>query len=147
MNDADRQLQQLLKIGTARAGRPPAGLAGPLAALLPADAAPPEAVLWLSLGALDLWERSGFVAPDRPTPAPAQAAAPETLRACPPRAQAVLALLLRGLHPAGLEAEWLRQLLSRKPRKLAAVALANKMARIAWAVMTRGEAYRSPAAA
>ena len=46
-----------------------------------------------------------------------------------------------------LATEWLRQLLSRKPRKLAAVALANKMARIAWAVMTRGEAYRSPAAA
>ena len=110
MNDADRQLQQLLKIGTARAGRPPAGLAGPLAALLPTDAAPPEATLWLSLGALDLWERSGFVAPDQPAPAPAHAAAPETLRPCPPRAQAVLALLLRGLHPAGLEAEWLRQL-------------------------------------
>jgi transposase len=46
-----------------------------------------------------------------------------------------------------LATEWLRQLLSRKPRKLAAVALANKMARIAWAVMARGEAYRSPAAA
>jgi transposase len=46
-----------------------------------------------------------------------------------------------------LASEWLRQLLSRKPRKLAAVALANKMARIVWAVMTRGEAYRSPAAA
>lgn len=40
---------------------------------------------------------------------------------------------------------WLRQLLSRKPRKLAAVALANKMARIVWAVMTRGEVYRHPA--
>jgi len=110
MNDADRQLRQLLKIGTARAGRPPAGLAGPLAALLPADAAPPEAVLWLSLGALDLWERSGFVATDQPAPAPAHAAAPEMPRPCPPRAQAVLALLLRGLHPAGLEAEWLCQL-------------------------------------
>jgi transposase len=46
-----------------------------------------------------------------------------------------------------LASEWLRQLLSRKPRKLAAVALASKMARIVWAVMTRGEAYRSPAAA
>jgi len=46
-----------------------------------------------------------------------------------------------------LAGEWLRQLLSRKPRKLAAVALANKMARIVWAVMSRGEAYRSPAAA
>ena len=39
-------------------------------------------------------------------------------------------------------------LLSRKPRKLAAVALANKTARIVWAMMTRGETYRpQPAAA
>ena len=37
---------------------------------------------------------------------------------------------------------WLLALLARKPRKLAAVALANKMARIVWAMMTRGEAYR-----
>ena len=38
--------------------------------------------------------------------------------------------------------EWLLQLLERKPRKLAAVALANKMARIIWAMMARGETYR-----
>jgi transposase len=38
---------------------------------------------------------------------------------------------------------WLLQLLARKPRKVAAVALANKMARIVWAMMTSGEAYRS----
>jgi len=38
--------------------------------------------------------------------------------------------------------EWLRALLARKPRKLAAVALANKMARIAWALMKSGETYR-----
>jgi transposase len=37
---------------------------------------------------------------------------------------------------------WLVQLLERKPRKLAAVALANKNARIIWAMMSRGEAYR-----
>jgi transposase len=37
---------------------------------------------------------------------------------------------------------WLLQLLERKPRKVAAVALANKMARIIWAMMARGEAYR-----
>jgi transposase len=44
---------------------------------------------------------------------------------------------------------WLLSLLERRPRKLAAVALANKMARIAWAMMTSGEAYRqgSPATA
>jgi len=44
--------------------------------------------------------------------------------------------------------DWLRALLARKPRKLVAVALANKMARMAWALMTRGEVYRrSPASA
>ena len=37
---------------------------------------------------------------------------------------------------------WLLQLLQRKPRKVAAVALANKNARIIWAMMSRGEAYR-----
>jgi transposase len=40
--------------------------------------------------------------------------------------------------------DWLRALLQRKPRKVAAVALANKMARVAWALMTRGEVYRRP---
>ena len=39
---------------------------------------------------------------------------------------------------------WLIELLKRKPRKLAAVALANKMARIIWAMLTSGEAYRHP---
>jgi transposase len=38
--------------------------------------------------------------------------------------------------------DWLRALLARKPRKLAAVALANKIARIAWALMRSGETYR-----
>ena len=37
---------------------------------------------------------------------------------------------------------WLLGLLERRPRKLAAVALANKMARVVWAMMARGEAYR-----
>jgi transposase len=41
-----------------------------------------------------------------------------------------------------LATDWLLKLLQRRPRKLAAVALANKMARIAWAMMTSGEAYR-----
>ena len=41
---------------------------------------------------------------------------------------------------------WLQALLQRKPRKVVAVALANKMARVAWALMRRGEAYRRPAA-
>ncbi len=39
---------------------------------------------------------------------------------------------------------WAAKLLQRKPAKLVAVALANKAARIAWAVMTRGETYRAP---
>ena len=38
--------------------------------------------------------------------------------------------------------DWLRAILLRKPRKVVAVALANKMARVAWALMTRGEVYR-----
>jgi transposase len=42
----------------------------------------------------------------------------------------------------GRSAPWLLALLARKPKKLAAVALANKMARIAWALMRRGETYR-----
>jgi transposase len=41
-----------------------------------------------------------------------------------------------------LATEWLLKLLQHKPRKLVAVALANKMARIAWAMMKSGEAYR-----
>jgi transposase len=37
---------------------------------------------------------------------------------------------------------WLKDLLKRKPPKLAAVALANKMARIAWKLMVSGQTYR-----
>ena len=40
-------------------------------------------------------------------------------------------------------AEWLKKLLERKSARLASVALANKMARIAWSVLTRGEVYRN----
>lgn len=47
----------------------------------------------------------------------------------------------------GRASPWLMALLARKPRKLAAVALANKMARIAWVVMTRNEVYRRPVVA
>ena len=42
---------------------------------------------------------------------------------------------------------WLTQLLARKPFKVVAVALANKMARIAWAVLAKGGTYRAPALA
>ena len=41
---------------------------------------------------------------------------------------------------------WLTALLARRPVKVAAIALANKIARMAWAMMARGERYREPAA-
>jgi len=37
---------------------------------------------------------------------------------------------------------WFSEILNRKPAKLAAVAMANKTARIVWAVLSRGEPYR-----
>ena len=37
---------------------------------------------------------------------------------------------------------WLANLDARKPRMVAAVALANKMARMIWAMTTKGEDYR-----
>jgi transposase len=39
---------------------------------------------------------------------------------------------------------WLTQLLARKPFKVVAVALANKMARTAWALLAKGGIYRAP---
>jgi len=41
-------------------------------------------------------------------------------------------------------APWIRSLLERKPTRLVTVAMANKTARIVWAVLKRGEDYRSP---
>ena len=38
---------------------------------------------------------------------------------------------------------WIRKLLEKKPARVVAVALANKMARIAWALMTKRENYRA----
>ena len=40
---------------------------------------------------------------------------------------------------------WLAGMLARKPRMLVAVALANRMARIVWALLTKKESYRAPA--
>ncbi|HET7163576.1 MAG TPA: IS110 family transposase [Pseudolabrys sp.] len=42
---------------------------------------------------------------------------------------------------------WLEQMLARKPRMLVTVALANKMARIVWALLVKREVYRAPVAA
>ena len=66
---------------------------------------------------------------------------------------------LRGLFTAGALAviryakihgtghrPWLTALLARRPTKVAAIALANKIARMAWAMMARGERYREPVA-
>jgi transposase len=39
---------------------------------------------------------------------------------------------------------WLTALLARRPTKVAAIALANKLARMAWAMMAKGERYRNP---
>jgi transposase len=47
----------------------------------------------------------------------------------------------------GTRRPWLVQLLSRRTPKVAAVALANKNARMMWAIMTSGERYREPLAA
>ena len=41
---------------------------------------------------------------------------------------------------------WLTALLARRPTKVAAIALANKIARTAWAMMAKGERYREPVA-
>jgi len=39
---------------------------------------------------------------------------------------------------------WLTRLLARRPFRVVAIALANKMARIAWALLAKGETYRAP---
>ena len=53
------------------------------------------------------------------------------------------------LHGQGLRgvlaASWLGRLLARKPKMVAAIAQANKMARAIWAMLTKGEDYREPA--
>jgi len=55
-------------------------------------------------------------------------------------AMSVVQLAARRGAPEG---SWLARMLARKPKMLVAVALANKIARIAWALMARGGAYRS----
>ncbi len=56
-------------------------------------------------------------------------------------------VIKRHVHKEAQPGTWLGSLLSRKPTMLVRVALANKMARIVWALMSKGEVYRAPAAA
>ena len=67
--------------------------------------------------------------------------------------QHVRRLLIIGAHAALLNSrvlkttDWVQGLMQRRPRQVVAVALANKMARIAWALMARGTSYRVAVAA
>ena len=56
-------------------------------------------------------------------------------------------ILKRHVHAAARSGTWLGGMLTRRPPMLVRVALANKMARIVWALMARGGVYQSPAAA
>jgi hypothetical protein len=49
-------------------------------------------------------------------------------------------------HPLCQGPRQLTALLVRRPAKVAAIALANKLARMAWAMMAKGERYRNPVA-
>lgn len=53
--------------------------------------------------------------------------------------------VIRYAQRNGTKRPWLVKLLERRTSKIAAVALANKNARMIWAMMTRGENYREPA--
>jgi transposase len=52
--------------------------------------------------------------------------------------------VIRHAERNGARRPWLVQLLARTATKHAAIALANKTARIVWALMTSGESYRDP---
>jgi transposase len=54
-----------------------------------------------------------------------------------------VAILRHARNRATKDAAWVRALLARRPAKVVAVALANRTARIVWAVMKRGAAYRA----
>ncbi|WP_299912365.1 IS110 family transposase [uncultured Paracoccus sp.] len=56
-------------------------------------------------------------------------------------------IIKRHVHAAARPGTWLGGMLTRKPPMLVRVALANKMARIVWALMAKGGVYQSPAAA
>ena len=54
--------------------------------------------------------------------------------------------VIRYAQRHGTRRPWLLKLLQRRKSKIAAVAMVNKMARIAWVLMTRGGEYREPVA-
>ena len=54
-----------------------------------------------------------------------------------------MAVIQQAARRGAPEGSWLARMLARKPKMVVAVALANRMARIAWAVMTRKESYRA----
>tara|TARA_R100001369_G_scaffold11704_5_gene25444 strand:- start:3898 stop:4098 length:201 start_codon:yes stop_codon:yes gene_type:complete len=56
-------------------------------------------------------------------------------------------IIKRHVHPMAGSGTWLGGMLLRKPRMLVRAAVANKMARIVWALMVKGEVYRAPVAA
>src|ERR1039458_4738708 len=56
------------------------------------------------------------------------------------------AAVIQHVRRGGRGSPWIVDLLKRKPPKLAAVALANKMARIAWKLMVTGESYAAKSA-
>ena len=56
-------------------------------------------------------------------------------------------IIKRHVHAAARPGSWLAGMLTRKPPMLVRVALANKMARIVWALMARGGVYQSPVVA
>jgi len=52
--------------------------------------------------------------------------------------------VIRYARQHGTKRMWLAHVIGRRPPKVAAVALANKIARIAWAMMVRGERFKEP---